>query len=176
MPKQPLLRRWSWAQLFPVLHLQQATTVPRASYGTIEDSPCSIVPDDHKLEVDMGDIGAAKLTGGGTTTPKDFQIRLQDCVFSTETNMETTFTGTNYAGPANTDNYALFNVDSGVAMKNVSTVIGDTHGKGYKVGEKIVQPIVMDASTSKGKDKQTLNFKARLVGETEAPDPTSSKP
>lgn len=118
----------------------------------------------------MGDIGAAKLTGGGTTTPKDFQIRLQDCVFSTETNMETTFTGTNYAGPANTDNYALFNVDSGVAMKNVSLVIGDTHGKGYKVGEKIVQPIVMDASTSKGKDKQTLNFKAWLVGETEAPD------
>lgn len=42
-------------------------------YGTIEDSPCSIVPDDHKLEVDMGDIGAAKLTGGGTTTPKDFR-------------------------------------------------------------------------------------------------------
>ena len=116
-------------------------------YGTIEDSPCSIVPDDHKLEVDMGDIGAAKLTGGGTTTPKDFQIRLQDCVFTTETNMETTFTGTNYAGPANTDNYALFNVDSGVAMNHV-----------------------MDTSTSKGKDKQTLNFKAWLVGETDAPD------
>ena len=87
-------------------------------YGTIEDSSCSIVPDDHKLEVDMGDIGAAKLTGGGTTTPKDFQIRLQDCVFTTETNMETTFTGTNYAGPANADNYALFNVDSGVAMNH----------------------------------------------------------
>ena len=31
-------------------------------YGTIEDSVCSIVPDDHKLEVDMGDIGAEKLT------------------------------------------------------------------------------------------------------------------
>ncbi|UIV25840.1 type 1 fimbrial protein [Escherichia coli] len=30
-------------------------------YGTIEDSVCSIVPDDHKLEVDMGDIGAEKL-------------------------------------------------------------------------------------------------------------------
>ena len=139
-------------------------------YGTIEDSPCSIVPDDHKLEVDMGDIGAAKLTGGGTTTPKDFQIRLQDCVFTTETNMETTFTGTNYAGPANKDNYALFNIDTGVAMNHVSLVIGDTHGKGYKVGQEIVQPIVMDTSTSKGKDKQTLNFKAWLVGETDAPD------
>ncbi len=34
-------------------------------YGTIEDSPCSIVPDDHKLEVDMGDIGSGilKITG-----------------------------------------------------------------------------------------------------------------
>lgn len=29
-------------------------------YGTIEDSVCSIVPDDHKLEVDMGDIGDRK--------------------------------------------------------------------------------------------------------------------
>lgn len=33
-------------------------------YGTIEDSPCSIVPDDHKLEVDMGSIGTGSLTGG----------------------------------------------------------------------------------------------------------------
>ncbi|BHI45424.1 hypothetical protein JNE25003_23070 [Escherichia coli] len=61
-------------------------------YGTIEDSPCSIVPDDHKLEVDMGSIGTGSLTGGKTTTPKDFQIRLQDCNFNTETTMATTFT------------------------------------------------------------------------------------
>ena len=46
-------------------------------YGTIEDSVCSIVPDDHKLEVDMGDIGAEKLKNNGTTTPKNFQILLQ---------------------------------------------------------------------------------------------------
>ena len=46
-------------------------------YGTIEDSVCSIVPDDHKLEVDMGDIGAEKLKNNGTTTPKSFQILLQ---------------------------------------------------------------------------------------------------
>lgn len=65
-------------------------------YGTIEDSPCSIVPDDHKLEVDMGSIGTGSLTGGKTTTPKDFQIRLQDCNFNTETTMATTFTGNPY--------------------------------------------------------------------------------
>ncbi|EIZ9865545.1 type 1 fimbrial protein, partial [Escherichia coli] len=59
-------------------------------YGTIEDSVCSIVPDDHKLEVDMGDIGAEKLKNNGTTTPKSFQIRLQDCVFDTQETMTTT--------------------------------------------------------------------------------------
>lgn len=58
-------------------------------YGTIEDSVCSIVPDDHKLEVDMGDIGAEKLKNNGTTTPKNFQIRLQDCVFDTQETMTT---------------------------------------------------------------------------------------
>ncbi|ENG7790713.1 type 1 fimbrial protein, partial [Escherichia coli] len=65
-------------------------------YGTIEDSPCSIVPDDHKLEVDMGDIGSEKLKGGKSTTPKEFQIRLQDCVFDTQTKASTVFTGTIY--------------------------------------------------------------------------------
>ncbi|SPW53589.1 fimbrial-like adhesin protein [Escherichia coli] len=61
-------------------------------YGTIEDSVCSIVPDDHKLEVDMGDIGAEKLKNNGTTTPKSFQIRLQDCVFDTQETMTTDLT------------------------------------------------------------------------------------
>lgn len=70
-------------------------------YGTIEDSPCSIVPDDHKLEVDLGNIGAEVLKNNGTTTPKDFQIRLQDCVFDTQTTMETTFTGNVSTGNEN---------------------------------------------------------------------------
>ena len=40
----------------------------------------------------MGDIGAEKLKNNGTTTPKNFQIRLQDCVFDTQETMTTTFT------------------------------------------------------------------------------------
>ncbi|MBM0911819.1 fimbrial protein, partial [Escherichia coli] len=36
------------------------------------------------LEVDMCDIGAAKLTRGGTTTPKDYQIQVQDGAITTE--------------------------------------------------------------------------------------------
>ena len=127
-------------------------------YGTIEDSPCSIVPDDHKLEVDMGSIGTGSLTGGKTTTPKDFQIRLQDCNFNTETTMTTTFTGNPYSG--NSKNYSLSNMDNGTEIPNVSLVIGDQRGTGYDLG------------AGKGKQKQTLNFKAWLVGETAAVTPT----
>ena len=43
-------------------------------------------------------------------------------------------------------------------------------GTSYKSGMGIDQKIVKDTSTNKGKAKQTLNFKARLVGAADAPD------
>ncbi|WP_420900453.1 fimbrial protein [Escherichia coli] len=138
-------------------------------YGTIEDSPCSIVPDDHKLEVDLGDIGSEKLKGGGSTTPKDFQIHLQDCVFDTQTKAQTTFTGTIYAAVANSSNYTIFSTESGMPFENVSLAIGDEHGTAYKSGMPIEQLLTMDTATSKGKANQTLNFKAWLVGESAMP-------
>ena len=126
-------------------------------YGTIEDS------------VDMGDIGAEKLKNNGTTTPKSFQIRLQDCVFDTQETMTTTFTGT--VSSANSGNYyTIFNTDTGAAFNNVSLAIGDSLGTSYKSGMGIDQKIVKDTSTNKGKAKQTLNFKAWLVGAADAPD------
>lgn len=142
-------------------------------YGTIEDSPCSIVPDDHKLEVDLGNIGAEVLKNNGTTTPKDFQIRLQDCVFDTQTNMETTFIGNVSTG--NENYYTIFNTDTGAAFNNVSLAIGDKQGTSYKSGAGIKQAIVNDSATNKGKPKQTLNFKAWLVGATGTPDPVVLK-
>lgn len=66
----------------------------------------------------MGSIGTGSLTGGKTTTPKDFQIRLQDCNFNTETTMATTFTGNPYS--TNADNYSLSNMDNGTEIPNVS--------------------------------------------------------
>lgn len=95
----------------------------------------------------MGSIGTGSLTGGKTTTPKDFQIRLQDCNFNTETTMATTFTGNPYS--TNADNYSLSNMDNGTEIPNVSLVIGDQHGTGYALGAEIKQPIVKDSSTEK---------------------------
>ncbi|MEF4370040.1 fimbrial protein, partial [Escherichia coli] len=104
-----------------------------------------------------------------TTTPKSFQIRLQDCVFDTQETMTTTFTGT--VSSANSGNYyTIFNTDTGAAFNNVSLAIGDSLGTSYKSGMGIDQKIVKDTSTNKGKAKQTLNFKAWLVGAADAPD------
>lgn len=138
-------------------------------YGTIEDSPCSIVPDDHKLEVDMGDIGSEKLKGGKSTTPKEFQIRLQDCVFDTQAKASTVFTGTIYAAVANSNNYTIFSTETGMPFEHVSLAIGDEHGTAYKSGMPIEQLLTLDTATTKGKPNQTLNFKAWLVGESEMP-------
>ncbi|HDW3967497.1 TPA: fimbrial protein [Escherichia coli] len=134
-------------------------------YGTIEDSPCSIVPDDHKLEVDMGDIGSGILKNNGTSTPKNFQIHLQDCVFDTQTTMKTAFTGN-----ASGNYYTIYNTDTGAAFNNASLAIGDAQGTAFKSGDEISQTIVKDTATGKGKAKQTLNFKAWLVGAADAPD------
>lgn len=83
--------------------------------------------------------------------------------------MTTTFTGT--VSTANSGNYyTIFNTDTGAAFNNVSLAIGDQQGTSYKSGAGINQQIVKDTATSKGKPKQTLNFKAWLVGATDAPD------
>ena len=58
----------------------------------------------------MGDIGAEKLKNNGkTTTPKNFQIRLQDCVFRySGTTMATTFTGNPFLLQIADNYYTMF--------------------------------------------------------------------
>lgn len=144
-------------------------------YGTIEDSPCSIKTDDHKLEVDLGDIGTGSLNGGLETTPKDFQIHLIDCHFNKgETKASTTFFGAAYSG--NNENYALFNTLTGREVPNVSMMISNEHGDhSIHRGQAISQDLVKDSSVQ-GQDimltSQTLNFKAWLVGESTEVAPT----
>ncbi len=131
-------------------------------YGTIEDSPCSIVPDDHKLEVDMGDIGAEKLKNNGETTPKAFEIHLQDCVLTnTQEIAHVVFTGN---APATEDkNFVIYSTDTGAAFENVSLLIGGEHDTVSKNGD------VIDEDITPSNTKQTLLFKAWLKGGSAAP-------
>ncbi|MFV2393704.1 type 1 fimbrial protein, partial [Escherichia coli] len=75
-----------------------------------------------------------------------------------------------YTKSVSWQHHPIFNTDTGAAFNNVSLAIGDSLGTSYKSGMGIDQKIVKDTSTNKGKAKQTLNFKAWLVGAADAPD------
>lgn len=65
-------------------------------YGSIIDSPCSITPDTIDQKVNMGEISSKALAGGKSTSPKFFDIKLEDCDVSSlkDKTVTATFTGT----------------------------------------------------------------------------------
>lgn len=65
-------------------------------YGSIIESACSISPDTVDQKVNMGEIATKALAGGKQTTPKYFDIKLEDCDVSalTDKTVTATFTGT----------------------------------------------------------------------------------
>lgn len=64
--------------------------------GSIIDAPCSINPDSIDQTVGMGQISnvALKANGNtGTSVPRNFEIKLENCDVSTLKTVKTTFTG-----------------------------------------------------------------------------------
>ena len=49
--------------------------------GSIIDAPCSIDPDTIDQTVDLGQVSNAALEDKGHSTPRPFEIRLQNCTF-----------------------------------------------------------------------------------------------
>ncbi|MFP2428884.1 fimbrial protein [Enterobacter ludwigii] len=50
--------------------------------GSIIDAACSINPDSTNQEVDLGQIAAVQLQGKGTSTPRNFEIKLENCALN----------------------------------------------------------------------------------------------
>lgn len=68
--------------------------------GSIIDAPCSISPDSVDQTIDMGQISNAALLNGGKSTPRDFTIDLENCVFTGDTaknKVTVTFSGASTA-------------------------------------------------------------------------------
>ncbi|CAI1773057.1 type 1 fimbrial protein [Serratia marcescens] len=64
--------------------------------GSIIDAPCSIAPESIDQTVDMGQISNAALKDSGQSTPRNFDIKLEDCSFGTpaaKNKVQVTFTG-----------------------------------------------------------------------------------
>lgn len=53
--------------------------------GSIIDAACSIAPDTENQEVSLGSIASATLENEGTSNPRAFQIKLENCSVATET-------------------------------------------------------------------------------------------
>lgn len=64
--------------------------------GSIIDAPCSIAPESIDQTVDLGQISNAALANSGQSTPRNFDIKLEDCSFGTKAaknKVQVTFSG-----------------------------------------------------------------------------------
>jgi len=122
--------------------------------GSIIDAPCSITPESMDQTVELGAISNVALKGGGKSAPKNFQVKLDNCVIEEggKNSVKLTFSGA--ASDANPELLAL----SGDA-KGAGIVITDSAGKPIKLG-------TATTAQSLGNGNNTLSFSAYLQGST----------
>lgn len=125
--------------------------------GSIIDAPCSIDPDTVDQTVDLGQVSNVALANGGTSAPKNFEIRLENCSVKTAQTVTTTFTGMEGAN-------GLLGI-TGTA-KGASIAITDGAGTVVKLNEATKGQAVQNGNN-------TLLFSAYLKGDG---DSTSTPP
>lgn len=117
--------------------------------GSIINAPCSITPDTVDQTVDLGEVSKAALEAtNGTSTPQNFEIKLQQCDTSTLKTVTATFTGANAAG--NADNLGITGTASGASI-----VLTDGAGSPVKLGTATAAQTLADGDN-------ILNFSAYL--------------
>ncbi|WP_336219259.1 fimbrial protein [Citrobacter amalonaticus] len=122
--------------------------------GSIIDAPCSITPDTQDQTVKLGAISNAALENGGTkdgtSVPRDFVIKLENCTDATSQTVTTTFTG---AEGATAGSLGI----TGDA-KGASIILTNGDGKQIKLGEATDPHMLQDGDN-------TLLFSAYLKGD-----------
>ncbi|WP_312983810.1 fimbrial protein [Atlantibacter sp.] len=121
--------------------------------GSIIDAPCSINPDDDNQDVDLGQISNVALesdSNAGTSTPREFKIRLEKCSLGTIKTVTTTFTGSAGVVP---DSLGI----AGTA-KGASIILTDGGNAQIKLGQPTAPHVLQDGNN-------TLLFTAYLQGD-----------
>lgn len=116
--------------------------------GSIIDAPCSIDPDSIDQTVQLGQISNVALKDGGSSSPKNFEIRLENCTLSTAKTVTTTFTGAKGVNGLGVTGTA----------KGASIVITDGKGAAIELGKATDAQGIQDG-------KNTLSFSAYLKGD-----------
>ncbi|MEL4015263.1 fimbrial protein [Dryocola clanedunensis] len=124
--------------------------------GSIIDAPCSITPQTADQTVPLGQVSAAALANGGTSTPVPFTIDLENCTLD-KTGGDTvsvTFDGT--ADATDATMLGLAGTASGAGI-----VIGDAGSQQIDLG-------VPSAASGLVEGANSLQFSAWLKGEAGA--------
>ncbi|MEG5668226.1 fimbrial protein [Enterobacter roggenkampii] len=119
--------------------------------GSIIDAPCSISPDTIDQTVNLGEISSVALKDGGTSQPRPFDIKLEQCDTTTLKTVQTTFTGAPSAG-----NPDLLGI-TGTA-KGASIAITNGYGQVVTLGSPTPAQTLQDGNN-------TLEFSAYLQGD-----------
>ncbi|WP_368547362.1 fimbrial protein [Klebsiella pneumoniae] len=120
--------------------------------GSIIDSPCSITPDTVDQTVNLGEISTKALANGGKSTPRPFDIKLENCDVTslTDKTVTTTFTGTE-----STELPGYFAIAG--SASGASIAITNDDGSNIKLGNTSSPSIIQDGNN-------TLRFAAYLQG------------
>lgn len=119
--------------------------------GSIVSAPCSISPESVDQTVDLGQVSDVALKDGGTSTPKFFDIKLEQCDATTLKTVAVTFTGA--ASAANKDLLGINGSASGA-----SVAVTDGSGQLVKLG-------TASPAQTIGNGSNTLEFGAYLMGD-----------
>ncbi|WP_273830965.1 fimbrial protein [Serratia bockelmannii] len=122
--------------------------------GSIIDAPCSIAPESVEQTVPLGQISNVALKDGGRSTPKNFEIKLEDCSFGTpaaKNKVAVTFTGMESAA-----GNGLLGITG--SAKGASVAIAQADGQVIELGKPTKEQALQDG-------KNTLSFAAYMQGD-----------
>jgi type 1 fimbria pilin len=122
--------------------------------GSIIDAPCSINPESIDQTVELGQISKAALINGGKSTPRNFDILLENCAFGTpasKNKVQVTFSGMESAA-----NNGLLGITGTAAGAAVAITAAD--GTVIELGQPTKEQVLQDGNN-------TLAFSAYMQGE-----------
>ncbi|QXX85184.1 type 1 fimbrial protein (plasmid) [Providencia sp. R33] len=139
--------------------------------GEIIDAPCSISSDSIDQTVWLGQIANSVLADGGTSTAKQFDIELEDCVFTKDANgkvyndkVSITFSGSSASFNAKLLGVTGLDATDPTSIGNVGIQLTDTNGTALDMGIATSQAHQLQAGDN------TLRYSAYVQGANVAVD------
>jgi len=123
--------------------------------GSIIDAPCSIAPESIDQTVELGAISSVALKNGGKSTPRNFQIKLENCELTSAESGKNNTVSIKFTGSTSAADDKLLGI-TGTA-KGAGVALTDGAGNNIQLG-------VPSAARELQNGNNTLSFAAFLQG------------